>query len=507
MWQRFTLYDFRVIGHYLGVLLVFEAVAMAAPVLVALIFQEWNPASRYLLGAGIALTLGTGLRMLRISPGRLSRQQAIGVTGFAWIVLSAVSAIPLAMSMHYDSYPNALFDAVSAFTTTDASVLVDINHVSHSDNMWRFIMNFVGGVGLVVVAMSFGIMGNSTSSLYSSEGRGEHVLPNVVQTARFIFRFAISVILIATILIGTVLLVLGMQPDRAYLHGIWLAMASFMTAGLTPMATSVTYYHSLAVEGILMVLMVYGGINFALQNEIWHGRPRMFLRDNEVQAGVVWWLVMLLVFITAACGSALANGLPVLMRTGLFTFVSAATTTGFTMFTSNQLAVLYPSGAVLVLALVMAVGASAGSTAGGIKLNRIAIVVKSAVETMRSTVSPDSARIVTNYSHIGKRRLGEDEVKAAMTVLILFISTYAIGALAGIAYGYDATSAITESVAMASNSGMSTGIVSPVMPEGLRVIYILEMWAGRLEFVTLLALACKIFVSVKPRGLGRRRRG
>ena len=499
MWQRFSLYDFRVIAHYLGVLLVFEAIAMAAPFLTAVAFQEWDPAARYLLGIGVALTVGTGLRMLRIAPGHLNRQQAFGVTGFAWLVLALVAAIPLALSSHYDTYANALFDAMSAFTTTDASVILGINHVSYADNMWRFIMNFVGGVGLIVVAMSFGMFGAGTNSLFSSEGRSEHVLPNVVQTGRFIFRFTANVVVVAGLVIGTVLLFMGMGPARAYLHGVWLAMASFMTAGLAPMSTSVTYYHSLVVEGILMVLMVFGSINFALHNEIWHGRVKMLLRDNEVQAALIWWFILLVVFITAASASALANGLPVLMRTGLFTFVSASTTTGFTMFSSNQLAVLFPSGAVLVLALVMAVGGSAGSTAGGIKLNRIAIIAKSAIETMRSTVSADSARIVTNYFHIGRRRLGEDEVKAAMTVFILFISTYAIGALAGIAYGYDAVSAITESIAMASNSGMSTGIVSPDMPDGLRLFYILEMWAGRLEFVTLIALVCKIFVSVKPR--------
>ena len=498
MWQRFSLYDFRVIAHYLGVLLVFEAIAMMLPFVIAIMFFEWDPAARYLLSAGIALTVGTGLRMLRIAPGHLNRQQAIGVTGFAWLALALVAAIPLAMSPHYATYGNALFDAMSAFTTTDASVIMGINHVSHADNMWRFIMNFVGGVGLIVVAMSFGMFGSGTSSLFSSEGRSEHVLPNVVQTARFIFRFTATVVVVAGLVIGTVLAIMGMGPARAYLHGVWLAMASFMTAGLAPMSTSVVYYHSIFVEGILMVLMVFGSLNFALHNEIWHGRTKMLLHDNEVHAGLIWWFVMLLIFITAASASALANGLPVLMRTGLFTFVSAATTTGFTMFSGNQLAVLFPSGAVLVLALVMAIGGSGGSTAGGIKLNRIAIIAKSAIETMKSTVQADSARIVTSYFHIGRRRLGEDEVKTAMTVFILFIATYVIGALAGIAYGYDAVSAITESVAMASNSGMSTGIVSADMPDGLRMLYIVEMWAGRLEFVTLLALACKIFVSVKP---------
>ena len=499
MWQRFSFYDFRVIAHYLGVLLVFEAIIMLVPLATAVAFGEWEPAARYLLAAGAALTAGTLMRMMRIQPGNLSRQQAIGVTGFAWIVVALFGAIPFFLSSHYDTYSNALFDAVSAFTTTDASIISDINHVSYADNMWRFVMNFAGGMGLIVVAVSVGLMGTSGSSLYASEGRSEHVVPNVVQTARFIFRFAAIVVVVSALILGIVLLVMGMEPVRAFLHGLWLAMASFMTAGLSPMATSVTYYHSLVVEIVLAVLMIFGSINFALQNAIWNGNFRVFLQDIEIRTALAWWLTILAVFIAAASGSAIAGGLPVLMRTGLFTFVSTATTTGFTMFSSNQLAVLYPSGALLVLALVMAVGGSAGSTAGGIKLNRIGIVAKSAVDTMKSTVSVDSARIATNYYHLGKRRLGEDEVKAAMTVFILYVITYVTGALAGIAFGYDAVTSITESVAMASNSGISAGIVSPDMPGALKALYIFEMWAGRLEFVTLLALICKIFVSVKPR--------
>ena len=178
MWQRYSFYDFRVICHYLGGLLVFEAIAMAVPLLTALAFQEWDPAARYLLSSGIALSVGTGLLMLRITPGHLNRQQAMGVTGFAWFVLALFAAIPLALSAHYATYGNAFFDAMSAFTTTDATVIQGINHVSHADNMWRFIMNFVGGVGLIVVAMSLGMFGSGTNNLFTSEGRSEHVLPN-----------------------------------------------------------------------------------------------------------------------------------------------------------------------------------------------------------------------------------------------------------------------------------------------------------------------------------------
>ena len=500
MWQRYTLDDVRIICHYLGVVVLFGGVAMCAPLVIAVVFQEWDAAERYLFAAGVSFTLGALMRMLHVMPGQMSRQQAIAVTGFAWIVLALVGAIPLFMSPHYATFSDALFDTVSAFTTTDVSIVVDMDHLSHADNMWRFVMNFCGGLGLIVVGLSLGIFGRmANSNLYSSEGRSEHVLPNVVQTARFIFKFTLSFIVIVGALLGAVLIVHGMEPPRALLHGTWLAMSGFMTAGATPMSTSVAYYHSIALETILMVVMIFGSINFALQSEIWAGRSTSFFRDTEVRTGVIWWFSLLVVFAIAMSQSPLMHGLPTIMRTGMFHLVSAATTTGFVTLQSGAVKAVFPPSAVLVLILLMSVGGSAGSTSGGIKIQRLAIIAKSAFETVKNTASAGSARIVTNYYHVARRRLDASEVREAMTVFIMFITMYAVGTLAGIACGYEAADALAESVAMASNSGITAGISSANMVPFLKFVYILEMWMGRLEYATLIALSVKMFVSLKPR--------
>ena len=149
----------------------------------------------------------------------------------------------------------------------------------------------------------------------------------------------------------------------------------------------------------------------------------------------------------------------------------------------------------------MAVGGSGGSTAGGIKFNRIGIILKSLVAAIKEALAPDSARVVVAYNHVGRRILSPEIVKEAMMVFILYVVTYAVGALVGIAHGYDATQAIFESVAMASNGGLSSGLASPDMPATLEIFYIIEMWAGRLEFVTLIALIVEIIVSLDPRRL------
>ena len=153
----------------------------------------------------------------------------------------------------------------------------------------------------------------------------------------------------------------------------------------------------------------------------------------------------------------------------------------------------------MIIAVAMAVGGGTGSTAGGIKFFRVGIIAKSFVNTIKETISPDSARVAVSYYHLGRRVLSSDVVKEAMTVFILYVITYTIGTLVGIAHGYDATQALFESIAMTSNGGIITGIVTPGMPWTLELFYILQMWVGRLEFITLLALAVKLAVSILPR--------
>ena len=505
MWQRFSLYDLRVIGHYLGTLTQLFAALMAVPFITALVFQEWEPAERYLLGIGIALVVGMLLQFLRIEPGRLGRRQALAVTGFAWIVLAFFASVPLFLSGHYATYMDALFDGVSGLTTTGATVALDIDHFSNADNMFRFMMHLVGGLGLIVVALSLGIFGKrSGSSLYTAEGRSEHVVPNVVQTTQLILRISLVIIFIAAVVLAALCMSIGMEPARAVLHSLWLAITAFNTGGFAPMAESVSYYNSIPIEAFLMLLMILGSVSFVIHAEGWKGRLQSFFGDIEIRTMIIWLLVMTVVVAASLSASALFSDLPAMIRRGLFMVVSAFSTTGLQNVTTNQFTTVFSSGAFLALALIMAVGGSAGSTSGGVKLYRVGIIFKSIVSTVKEAVSPSSARVVVSYNHLGRRVLSSDAVKEAMTVFVLFVITYSVGALVGIAHGYEASQAIMESVAMTSNGGVITGIVTPGMSPSLETFYIFQMWAGRLEFVTLLAVLAEIVASLVPRKRVRR---
>lgn len=502
MWQRFSWYDVRVVGHYLGVLVLFSSVALLCPLVVAIAFQEWIPASHYLLSIGITLIVGSLLRLMRVQPGRLNRQQALVVTGLAWIVLAFMASIPLWMSGHFATYLDALFDGVSGVTTTGVSIISDLDHLSYADNMWRFTIHALGGLGLVVVALSFGLFGKgSGASMFVSEGRSEHVVPNVVQTAQFISKLTAGFVAVATVVLSIMCFFDGMEAPRAFLNGLWLAISGFCTGGFTPMSNSVLYYHSYGIEFVLMLLMIVGSVNFVLHARLWRGRVEEFFNDFEIRTMFIWIAVMTLVFAASVSASSEFSNLATMMRRGVFMVLSAFSTTGFQNITTNQLNTALTSGAFLVLAALMAVGGGAGSTSGGIKFSRIGIILKSIVATVKETISPDSARVVVSYNHVGRRILTPDVVKEAMTVFVLYVVTYGIGTLVGIAHGYEATQAIFDSVAMASNGGITSGVCTQGMPVTLELFYMLEMWAGRLEFLTLIALIVKIVVSLNPRKL------
>ncbi len=420
-------------------------------------------------------------------------------------MLALIGSIPLAMSGHFNTYLDAIFESMSSWTTTGASLAQDVDHMSTADNMWRFTMQCVGGQGVVVIALSLGLFGRAVdSSLYSSEGRSEHVIPNIMQTARFIVRFSTAFIVIGTVLLFALCLLMGMEPVRAFFNGLWLSVASFNTGGMTSMSTGILYYHSGAIEMVVMVLILMGSINFTLHSEVWKGRLDHFFKDIEIRTLIVWLTIVMVTFVAALCTANLYDDLPTLLRRGVFTVVAAFSTAGFQTISVNQMTTVVSSGALLILVFCMAVGGSAGSTTGGVKVLRVGILAKELTAYIKDLLAPASARQVVSYYHVGRRSLNSELVRANLAVLLLYGVMFLVTTIVTVAYGYDAAPSLFESISMVSNIGMSSGIIQPGMPDVLKVLYMFDMWAGRLEFVTLIALIVSIVASFRPRKRVRR---
>lgn len=503
MWPRLKAEDFRVIFHYLGFLVVSIGVAMLVPFAMAVIQGDDAIAVNYAIGIGASLAAGFALAMCKVGTPDLKRKQAVAVTALAWIVCSLFGAIPLYLSGHYASYLDSVFESMSSFTTTGLSVCIDIEHMSQADVMWRYIMNFIGGQGIVVVMLSINAFARSGSraSLYYAEGRHDHMMPEIKNTVRFIGAFSVSMVVIFSVVLAAILVLCkGFSVETALFHGIGLAMAGFSTTGFTVNSMGIAYYHCWPLEIALILTMLFGSITLVLFIRAFKGRIRDFFRNYELRLYVVWMCIVVVGFVAMLAAGGYFTDIDSLLRKGVFTAISAATSGGFNIMTTGQTTSLVSLGALMFLFCAMAIGGMHDSTAGGIKVMRIGVLAKDLVSQIKQVLLPDTAKMVSSYENMGRKTLDQSAVRTAATMLFLSLVSYAVGTVVGVACGYDGTSALFETISANSNNGLSTGITSSAMPAALKVTYIIQMCLGRLEFLSVLATFAALLASLKPVG-------
>jgi trk system potassium uptake protein len=482
--------DFRVIGLYTGKVIIGVGLLMVIPLGTSLLFGEWNPFLDFILSMGACLVFGLGLEVLC----QTSRDPAWGhglvVVSFSWFMATVLGAIPHYLSGHFSSYLDAMFDVMSGYTTTGLILVQDLDHVSHGLNMWRHVLTFAGGQGIIVIALTFLFRGTAGAyKIYVGEGKDERLLPNVIQTARTIWLVSLAYLVVGSLFLWIAGMVLGMGPVRGLLHAVWIFMSSWSTGGFAPQSYNSFYYHSLLYEVITVPIFVIGSFNFALHWAVWTGKKTEIYRNIEI---ISFFTTVVIAMLLAMAGLMELNVYPdviALFRKMFYQVVSAHTTTGLGTIYSRTFVRQWGTMAMLGIILAMAIGASACSTAGGFKGIRMGIIFKGVIQDVRRLISPESARIVEKWHHISPRILDDATVRTAMLIVLSYVGIYALGTFVGVYYGYDLVQAMFDSVSAGSNSGLSCGVVSPSMPTLMKVVYIFQMWAGRLEFMSLFAFA------------------
>jgi trk system potassium uptake protein TrkH len=185
-----------------------------------------------------------------------------------------------------------------------------------------------------------------------------------------------------------------------------------------------------------------------------------------------------------------------LTRQGFFQLYSAHTTTGWATIPSSELSE-WGGLAFVGMALAMALGGMGSSTAGGVKALRVGLTVKAVLREIRQVLLPEGAVISTRYHQGGTQRLTHDVIQSVMTISLLYVALYLLGAAVGLAYGIPLRLSLFESVSASATIGLSVGVTDPSMPVPLQVVYMLQMWAGRLEFVSLFSLLGFLYAWVK----------
>jgi trk system potassium uptake protein TrkH len=339
--------------------------------------------------------------------------------------------------------------------------------------------------------------GGGALTLYLGEARDERILPSVTSTARFIWSVSMVHLVLGVTTLGLVAWrVLGFDLPRAFFHGLMIFFAGFDTGGFAPQSTSVGYYHSAIFEAAAGVLMVAGAMSFGLHYALWTGRRRAVLENLETRTILSTFGLTMTMTLIGLAVTGLYTHVIGLTRQGFFQVLSAHTGTGFATVSATELAT-WGGLAFGGICIAMALGGMASSTAGGVKALRIGITVRAIVNQIREVLLPEGAVVGTGFIQAGRRRLTPQLAQAAMTISLLYVALFLVGAGVGMAYGYPLDQALFESVSAGANVGLSVGVTQPTMPLLLKLVYIAEMTLGRLEFVAAFAFLGFLYAAVR----------
>ncbi len=495
----------RVVSHYIGMLVAVLGVFMLIPLAWSLFHGE-AAASAFAISAGISLGAG-GLAWRLVSPGERSllRREAVLVVAGGWLLVSLFGTLPYVFAGTFTSFLDAFFEGVSGFTTTGATVLTDIAAQQQGILLWRSITQWLGGMGIVTLFVAlFPILGIGAAQLVEAEMPGpqaERLTPRIRDTAK-----AVWLLYLGFSGLELVMLLIARLP---LFDALTVTFSTMPTGGFTATNLSIQSYNSPLVEGIIIAFMVIAGVNFGLfYFLIWKRQARQVLKSSEfrVYLGLLAG-VTLLIALDLWRNMGLSFGEAA--RLGGFQVVSIMTTTGFATADFN----LWPTFARTALLLLMAIGASAGSTGGALKVIRLIVLVKYSYHQIVHAFNPRAVLPLklggnTLPAPVVSRIIGMS-VLYFLTLLGAFVVMSAIiGPEIERGFGPDVTpeavraitleTALSSVVSAVGNVGPGLGLVGPAanyqfIPPLGKVVLMVCMVVGRLELLTIMMLFLPVF--------------
>ena len=468
----------RMICRVLGLVLLIEAVMMLVPALVALLYGEnltpW--------GISIAATAGVGGLMLAAVPQKsvLYAREGFVSVALSWLLMSAFGALPLRLSGEVTHYADAMFEIVSGFTTTGASILLDVEGMSRGLLFWRSMTHWIGGLGVLVFILAvLPLANNNAMHIMRAEVPGPTVgklVPKARDTARILY-----IIYAALTAIETVFLMCGgMSFYEALLH----AFATAGTGGFSTRNASIAAFNSVYIEMVIAVFLMLFGINFNLYYFVIIGRIKDALRSEElhVYLGLIAGCTLAIAIGIAKMYGGLAQGL----RHAFFNTLSIVTTAGFGTVDFVQ----WPAYAHYILVLLMFIGGCAGSTGGGLKLSRVILLIKTALADLVGMLHPREVRRV----QMDGKRVDEGTTKAVYGFAALYVLVILAAGLIVSLDGYDFTTNFTAALSCMSNIGPGLSLIGPtgnfaIFSPFSKVVLTVVMLLGRLEIYPLFMLA------------------
>lgn len=472
--------NYSIIIYILGWILKFQAVFMALPLITSLIYQETDAVS-FVITIVLCLLAGIPMTLRRPKNQVFHTKEGFVTVALSWIVLSITGALPFLFSGSITHPIDAIFETVSGFTTTGASILSDVEALSHGILFWRSFTHWIGGMGVLVFLLCLlPLTGGYHMSLMKAESPGPSVsklVPKVRSTAKILYGiyFALTLLEIVFLLLG----------DMPLFDTLCTAFGTAGTGGFGIKNSSIGGY-STYIQVVVTIFMILFGINFSIYYLILSKKLIQALKIEELRyyLGIILVSILVIAFNIKDLFGSIWQAL----QQSAFQVASIITTTGFATTDFNA----WPEVSRIILIILMFVGACAGSTGGGIKVSRFVILLKTVNKELHLFLHPKGVRKI---SMDGK--VVEHEVVRSINV---FMTAYVlVFAFSILLVGFDNHDLITNFTAVAAtlnNIGPGLELVGPSQNFGLfsdpaKCVLIFDMLAGRLELFPLLLLFVK----------------
>lgn len=469
----------KIIRYILSKILYIEAGFLLLPVIVSLIYKEnYSNILSFLVTIFLLLLSGYLLGYKSDASGAFYEKEGFIIVSLSWILLSAFGALPFVFSGSIPNFIDAFFETSSGFTTTGASILTNVEELSHSMLFWRSFTHLIGGMGILVFALAILPRSNRNSHIMKAEVPGPifgKFVAKMSYTARLLYKiyFAMTGILII------LLILVGHPVFDSFVH----AFGAAGTGGFGIRANSIAYYNSPVVEMILATAMIIFGINFNLFYVILIGKARDGFKSEELR----WYLLIVFGSVVLIFFNIRHNYTSYLtaVKDIFFTVSSIISTTGYATVDFGK----WPTFSHAILLFLMFTGACAGSTAGGLKISRFIILVKSSILQFRKAINPKRVLSVkVDNKLVGNEVL--EEVKGYFVIYIFLIIIFTVLISFTVP---DFLTAFSSVMATFNNIGPGLSVVGPTgsyasLTYFNKIVLSLAMLAGRLEIFPILIL-------------------
>jgi len=472
----------KLISNIIGKLLILEAIIMATSFVMALAYQEVDSLT-FLLSSLITIVAGIIFQILgRESKNTLNRKDAFLVVTLVWIVFSVFGMLPYQISGYIKNPTDAFFETMSGFTTTGCTILDDVEILPHGMLFWRSTTQFIGGLGIVffTIALLPSLVGG-TVRVFSAESTGPmntKLHPRLSTSAKWILTIYILLTVACMISFGL--------AGMSWFDAVCYSMSTTATGGFSTHNESVSFFHNDTIEYVAVIFLFLSGINFTLlYMTLFKLKIKELMKNSEFKM----YLIIVLVstaFITIELITQSGYDVKGALRAALFQVISFITTTG--LFSDDV--ARWPHITWLILGLLMFVGASSGSTAGGIKCMRAVMTLKIVMNEFRRKLHPKAVLPV----RINGQNIGYQSMPTLIAFLALYMMLLIITTTVMILIGIDNTNAISIALSCLSNVGpsLSTNIGEPMswadLPATVKWFCSALMLMGRLEIFTVLVI-------------------